>query len=80
MKRREFITLVGGAAATWPLAARAQQPGRMRLVAVLFSSSSDENKSNITIFRRAIDGLGWREGRDIRVGLRCIEGGLRRSE
>jgi putative ABC transport system substrate-binding protein len=60
IRRREFVTLLGGAAA-WPLAARAQQGGRMRRIGVLISS--DENdpraKTALSAFTQALAGLGW---------------------
>ena len=65
LRRREFITLLGGAAATWPLAARAQQGGRMRRIGVL--PSGDEN---VSAFIQALAGLGWTEGRNVRMDLR----------
>jgi putative ABC transport system substrate-binding protein len=62
VKRREFITLIGGAAATWPLAARAQQPERMRRVGVLlqFSESDPAGQARIAAFREELQKLGWR--------------------
>jgi len=59
MRRREFITLVGSVAASWPLAARAQQPGRMRLIGVLmgFAESDPNARSGLAAFRSArVDG------------------------
>jgi ABC-type uncharacterized transport system substrate-binding protein len=72
MKRREFITLVGGAAAAWPLAARAQQPERMRRVGVLmpFAENDSEAQSNLTAFRQAFQMLGWIDGRNVRIDYR----------
>ena len=71
LKRREFITLIGGAAAL-PLAARAQQGDRMRRIGVLMSF--DENdpvaKTYLSAFTRALADLGWTEGRNVRVDLR----------
>ena len=71
LQRREFITLLGGAAA-WPLAARAQQGGRVRRVGWL--ASSDENdpvaKTYVSAFTQALAGLGWTEGRNVRMDLR----------
>jgi putative ABC transport system substrate-binding protein len=64
MKRRQFITLLGGAVA-WPLAARAQQGNRMRRIGVL--PSGDEN---VSAFIQALAGLGWTEGRNVRMDLR----------
>jgi putative tryptophan/tyrosine transport system substrate-binding protein len=69
MRRREFIALLGGAAATWPLAARAQQGERMRRIGVLmpFSADDPEGRSRLTTFVQAIEQLGWIEGRNLRI-------------
>ena len=71
MRRREFITLLGGAAA-WPLAARAQQPERMRRIGVLnpFGATDQAAQANITAFRQALQKLGWTEGRNVRSDYR----------
>jgi ABC-type uncharacterized transport system substrate-binding protein len=71
LKRREFITLLGGAA-TWPLAARAQQPDRMRRVGVLMSypESNSEGQSDVAAFRQGLQKLGWTEGGNIRIDTR----------
>jgi ABC-type uncharacterized transport system substrate-binding protein len=71
MKRRDFITLLGGAAA-WPLAARAQQPERMRLVGVLTGLAADdpENQARLAGFRHGLEKRGWVEGRNLRVDYR----------
>jgi putative ABC transport system substrate-binding protein len=71
MKRREFITLLGGAAAAWPLAARAQQSERMRRIGVLVAVADDpESRGRITAFVQALQELGWTEGRDVRIDAR----------
>src|SRR6516225_2368368 len=72
MRRREFITLIGGAAATWPVAARAQQPDRMRLVGVLmpYAESDSAVQSWLAAFRAALAKLGWSEGSNLRIELR----------
>jgi putative tryptophan/tyrosine transport system substrate-binding protein len=69
VRRREFIALLGGAAAAWPLAARAQQPGRIRRVVFLHGLAEDdpEAKARITAFRKGLAALGWIENRDIHV-------------
>jgi ABC-type uncharacterized transport system substrate-binding protein len=68
MRRREFITLIGGAAAGWPLAAQAQ---RMRRIGVLVAVGDDpESRGRITAFVQALQELGWTEGRDIRIDAR----------
>jgi putative tryptophan/tyrosine transport system substrate-binding protein len=70
MRRRKFITLLGGAAAL-PLAARAQQPSRLRHVGVLVGGSDDaETQARIVAFKSALQDLGWVEGRNARIDLR----------
>jgi putative ABC transport system substrate-binding protein len=72
MKRREFIALLGGAAAAWPLAARAQQPERMRRIGVLAALAEDDPqmKAQLAGFWQGLATLGWSEGRDIRIDYR----------
>jgi hypothetical protein len=72
MRRRKFLSLVGGAAATWPLAARAQQPDRMRRIGVLmtYDESDPEGQSLVAAFRGALQKLGWAEGRNIQIDTR----------
>ena len=72
MERREFITLLGGAAVAWPLVARAQQPERMRLIGVLmaFDESDSTAQSWLATFRAALAKLGWTEGSNLRIELR----------
>ena len=74
MRRREFITLVGGAA-VWPLAASAQQGGRVRTIGVLmnFLESDPAGQVGFEAFRDALKKLGWREGSDLRIELRWAE-------
>src|SRR5262244_3169040 len=70
--RREFITLLGGAAAARPLAARAQQPERMRRIGVLMPLAADDpvRQARITALREGLEKLGWTEGRNIRIDTR----------
>jgi len=72
MKRREFITLLGGAAAAWPLAARAQQPERVRRIGVLFSLAEDDAESvaRRAAFEQALKALGWINGGNLRIDYR----------
>ena len=72
MKRREFITLICGAAVGWPLAARAQQPERMRRVGVLtaFAENDPDAQAHMTAFRQALEKLGWAAGRNVRIDYR----------
>jgi len=73
--RRDFITLLGGAAAAWPLAARAQQPGRMPLIAVLTGVSDDQTaRTRSTAFVTRLQELGWTDGRNMRLELRWGRG------
>ena len=73
MKRREFITLLGGGAAVaWPLAARAQQPERVRRIGVLMASAADDSESQarIAAFLQGLQQLGWADGRNVRIDTR----------
>jgi putative ABC transport system substrate-binding protein len=72
MRRREFLTLVSSAAAAWPLAARAQQPERMRRVGVLMHVTADdlEGQARLTEFLRRLQSLGWTDGRNVRIETR----------
>jgi putative ABC transport system substrate-binding protein len=72
MKRRQFITLLGGSAVSWPLAAYAQQAERMRRVGVLIGGAENDqtNQANIAAFREGLAKLGWAEDRNLRVDLR----------
>src|SRR3974377_1904977 len=74
MRRREFITLVGGVAA-WPLAARAQQPERMRRIGVLMNLAADdpEGQARLAAFQQALQQLGWSDGRNVRIDIRRHE-------
>ena len=83
MKRRELITLLGGAAAAaWPRAAHAQQGERMRRVGVLFglAESDPEGQARLGAFRQSLQALGWVEERNLRVDYRWAAGDLKRTE
>jgi len=75
LKRREFISLLGGAAA-WPLAARAQQPDRVRLIGVLVGNAQSDRvaQSWLAVFLGALSKLGWTEGSNLRIELRWSAG------
>ena len=72
MRRREFITLLGGAA-TWPLAARAQQDGRVRRIGVLMPYDENEPvaKAYVSAFTQALAHLSWTDGRNVRMEAGC---------
>jgi putative ABC transport system substrate-binding protein len=72
VRRRQFITLLGGAAAAWPLAARAQQTERVRRIGVLMSyaESDPEAQAWYAAFREGLQKLGWTEGHNIRIDTR----------
>ena len=80
MKRREFITLLGGAAVAWPLAARAQQRERMRRIGVLLSAVEGDptGLEYVTAFAQALAELGWSVGRNVRIEYRWGAGDLDR--
>jgi putative ABC transport system substrate-binding protein len=76
MKRREFITLLGGAAAAWPLGAQAQQPERMRRIGVLmgFAHGDPEQRARTAAFLNGLQELGWMDGRNIQIHYRATDG------
>src|SRR5215471_9721444 len=76
MRRREFIMLIGGAAATWPLAARAQQREKMRRIGVLMHLAADdpEGSRRLTVLVQGLQQLGWTEGRNARLEIRWAAG------
>jgi putative ABC transport system substrate-binding protein len=80
MRRREFIILLGSAVAAWPLAARAQQSGAMRRIAVLIAlaESDAEGQLRIAAFRRGLQSHGWIEGRNIHIDYRWPGGSAER--
>jgi putative tryptophan/tyrosine transport system substrate-binding protein len=69
MKRREFIALLGGAAAGWPLAAKAQEPDRMRRIGVLTNlvENDPEGQARDAAFLQGLQQLGWTDGRNVRI-------------
>ena len=73
MRRRQFITLIGGGALAWPLAARAQQPDRAHRVGALIASATADDpdgQARFTAFVQALQQLGWTEGRNVRIDIR----------
>jgi len=76
MKRREFIALIGGAVAAWPLAARAQQPSSLPTIGYLASISEAADRSRRAAFVKRLGELGWAEGRNVRIEYRWAAGVL----
>jgi putative tryptophan/tyrosine transport system substrate-binding protein len=76
VKRRDFITLLGGAAAAWPLAARAQQGERLRRIGVLMNGAADdpEGQARLIAFVQALQQFGWTDGRNVRIDTRWAAG------
>jgi ABC-type uncharacterized transport system substrate-binding protein len=76
MKRREFILLLGGAAAAWPLAARAQQDRRLRRIGVLlpFAANNPEPQKGVGMFLQELQQLGWTDGRNVHINTRWAGG------
>jgi hypothetical protein len=71
VRRRQFITLLGGAA-VWPVALRAQQPDRMRRIGVLMNRAADNpaGQATVTAFQQSLQQLGWSEGHNVRFDIR----------
>ena len=70
LRRREFITLLGGAAA-WPIAVRAQQNERVRRIGLLMGLADDrEGQARVTALKQGLEDLGWTEGRNIQIETR----------
>jgi putative tryptophan/tyrosine transport system substrate-binding protein len=79
IRRREFVTLLGGAAVAWPVAGRAQQPGRVRRIGVLSGLADDsEGRFRVTTFQEGLRELGWTEGHNVRIELRWAVGDVDR--
>ena len=76
VQRREFITLLGGAAAAWPLAARAQQADRVRRVGIFMDLAEQdaEGQTRVAAFRKGLQDLGWTEGRNVKFDTRWTAG------
>jgi ABC-type uncharacterized transport system substrate-binding protein len=74
LKRREFIALLGGAAAAWPLAARAQQAAKLPIIGFLGSTSASHQSQWVTAFGQRLRELGWIDGRTARIEVRWAEG------
>jgi putative tryptophan/tyrosine transport system substrate-binding protein len=79
--RRKFITLLCGAAAAWPLPARAQQSDRMRRIGVLLglAASDDEGQVRLATFLQALQELGWTDGRNVQIDRRFTDGDPERA-
>ena len=78
MRRREFVTLLGGAAVVWPLATRAQQPDGTPIIGILFAGTMTSYARNLKAFRDGMHELGYDEGRNIRFAYRFADGYLDR--
>jgi putative tryptophan/tyrosine transport system substrate-binding protein len=81
MRRREFITLIGGAVSVWPVAARAQQPQRVRRIGVLMSTAADdpEGQARVAAFLQGLQQWGWTVGENVRIDTRWTAGDPERT-
>jgi ABC-type uncharacterized transport system substrate-binding protein len=79
IERRKFLATLGGAAAAWPLAARAQQPTQMRRIGVLMNLAADdaEGQARLAAFVHDLQQLGWTDGRNVRIDVRWVPGDAR---
>jgi putative ABC transport system substrate-binding protein len=77
MRRREFITLLAGAATAWPLAVRGQQAVGVRRIGVLMNTTADssDQQAQVAVFSKALQELGWTEGRNVRIDIRWAAAG-----
>jgi hypothetical protein len=82
VKRREFISLVGGTAAAWPLVARAQQPTKVLAIGMLMGYAEDnpETQALLAAFREGLGQFGWIKGRNIRIDYRFAPWGLDQAQ
>jgi putative ABC transport system substrate-binding protein len=76
MKRRAFMTPLGSAIVTWPIASHAQQPERVPRIGVLMSAAQDdpEGQARVAAFWEGLHKLGWTDGRNVRVDIRWAAG------
>ena len=76
MRRREFITLIGGAAVVWPFTARAQQPDQLRRIGFVSSNAGTDPEEQLLVaaFRKGLEELGWTDGRNVRIDYRYSRG------
>jgi putative ABC transport system substrate-binding protein len=76
MRRREFITVLGGAAASWPLSVRAQQRDEVRRIGVVVNVAVDdpEAQASVAAFKQTMQQLGWSEGRNLQIDFRGAAG------
>jgi ABC-type uncharacterized transport system substrate-binding protein len=76
MKRREFISLLGGVTVAWPLAARGQQPERMRRIGVLMNTAADDptGQARLLAFAQTLAQSGWTDGRNVQIDIRWAAG------
>jgi len=81
MRRREFITLLGGVAASWPLKVWAQQPEQIRRIGVLINRAADDpdGQARVAAFQQGLKQLGWSDGRNVRLDIRWGEDDVDRS-
>src|ERR1700730_565451 len=82
MQRREFISLLGSATVAWPLAARAQQSGSMRRIGVVCGTAEDDPQAvaGRAAFTKALQELGWTDGRNIRIDYRFAAADVGRTQ
>ena len=79
MRRRHFIAGLASTTAAWPVAARAQQPERVRRIGVLVPTADDQDaRARLTAFQQALQGLGWTDGRNVHIETRFSAGNAAR--